>query len=185
MESFSARKHPRSRSQIPTNDGFAFGDGHNNSSAIISRLRPILWILSSVYLLFVVLATGRKNCSFAKTARVSLLHNPHEKKTLASALPCSSGPYAAAGQFAITRWRTPTKLTGDPDLPLHNTSSVGICVSCITFHKMSTLLHCSKFINVSIIIVASSSIGAGDDHETDAGCFGARADSNCFFVTRK
>ena len=130
-------------------------------------------------------ATGRKNCSFAKTARVSLLHNPHEKKTLASALPCSSGPYAAAGQFAITRWRTPTKLTGDPDLPLHNTSSVGICVSCITFHKMSTLLHCSKFIDVSIIIVASSSIGAGDDHETDAGCFGARADSNCFFVTRK
>ena len=31
----------------------------------------------------------------------------------------------------------------------------------------------------------SSSIGAGDDHETDAVWFGGRADSNCFFVTRK
>ncbi len=52
---------------------------------------------------------------------------------------------------------------------------------------MSTLLHRSEFIDVSIIIVASSSIGAGDDHETDAdaGCFGGRANSNYFFVARK
>jgi len=50
---------------------------------------------------------------------------------------------------------------------------------------MSSLLHRSDFIDVSIVIVASSSIGAGDDHETNAGCFGWRADSNCFFVTRK
>ena len=133
-------------------------------------------------------ATGRKNCSFAKTARGSPLpqtttHN--NKKTLASALLCSSGPYDAAGQIAITRWTTPTKLTGDPDLPLLNTPSEAICASCFTLHVMSSLLHCSEFIDVSIVIVASSSIGAGDDHETDAGCFGGRADSNCFFVTRK
>jgi hypothetical protein len=50
---------------------------------------------------------------------------------------------------------------------------------------MSSLLHRSEFIDVSIVIVASSSIGAGDDHETDAGCFGGCPDSNCFFVTRK
>jgi hypothetical protein len=50
---------------------------------------------------------------------------------------------------------------------------------------MSSLLHRSEFIDVSIAIVASSSIGAGDDHETDARCFGGRADSNCFFMTRK
>ena len=134
------------------------------------------------------LATGRKNCSFAKTARRSPLpqtttHN--EKKNLASALPCSSGHYAAAGQIAITRWRTPTKLTGDPDLPLHNTPSEAICASCFTLHLMSSLLHRSKCVEVSIVIVASSSIGAGDDYETDAGCLGGRADSNCFFVTRK
>ena len=91
-----------------------------------------------------------------------------KKKTLASALPCSSGPYAAAGQIAITRWRTPTKLTGDPDLPLHNTPSEAICAICITFHEISTPPHRSKFIDFSIVIVASSSIGAGDDHETDA-----------------
>ena len=132
--------------------------------------------------------TGGKNCSLAKTARGSLLpqtttHN--EKKTLASALPCSSVPYAAAGQIAITRWRTPTKLTGDPDLPLHNTPSKAICVICITFHEMSTPPHRGEFIDFSIVIVASSSIGAGDDHETNAGWFGGRADSNCFFVTRK
>jgi len=64
-------------------------------------------------------------------------HN--EKKNLASALPCSSGHYAAAGQIAITRWRTPTKLTGDPDLPLHNTPSEVICASCFTLHLMSSL----------------------------------------------
>jgi hypothetical protein len=110
-------------------------------------------------------------------------HN--EKKNLASALPCSSGHYAAAGQIAITRWRTPTKLTGGPDLPLHNTPSEAICTSCFTLHLMSSLLHRSECIDVSIVIVASSSIGAGDDHETDAGCFDRRADSNCFFVTRK
>ena len=108
-----------------------------------------------------------------------------KKKTLTSALPCSSRPYAAAGQIAITRWRTPTKLTGDPNLPLHNTPSEAICAICITFHEMSIPPHCSKFIDFSIIIVASSSIGAGDDHETDAGWFGGRADSNCFFVMRK
>jgi len=50
---------------------------------------------------------------------------------------------------------------------------------------MSTLLHHSEFIDVSIVIVASSSIGAGDDHETDAGCFGGRANSNYFFEARK
>ncbi len=98
-----------------------------------------------------------------------------EKKNLASVLPCSSGPYAAAGQIAIIRWRTPTKLTGNPDLPLHNTPSKAICAICITFHEMSTPPHCSEFINFSIVIVASSSIGAGDDHETDEGWFGGRA----------
>ena len=135
-----------------------------------------------------VFATGVKNCSLAKSARGSLLpqtttHNG--KKTLASALPCSSRPYAAAGQIAITRWRMPAKLTGDPNLPLHNTPSEAICTICITFHEMSTPPHHSEFINFSIVIVASSSIGAGDDHETDAGWFGGRADSNCFFVLRK
>jgi hypothetical protein len=93
----------------------------------------------------------------AKTARRSLLpqtttHN--EKKTLASALPCSSRPYAAAGQITITRWRTPTKLTGDPNLPLHNTPSEAICAICITFHEISTPPHRSEFIDFSIIIVA-------------------------------
>ena len=122
-------------------------------------------------------ATGHKNCSFAKTARGSPLpqttaHN--KKKTLASTLPCSSGPYVTAGQITITRWRTPTKLTGDPDLPLLNTPSEAICASCFTLHVMSSLLHCSEFIDVSIVIDASSSIGAGDDHETDAGCFGGQ-----------
>jgi hypothetical protein len=132
-------------------------------------------------------ATGGKNCSLAKTARGSLLPQTttHTKKTLSSALPCSSGPYAAAGQIAINPWRTPTKLTGNPDLPLHDTPSEAICASCITFHEMSTLLHRSEFINFSIVIVASSSIGAGDDHETDAMCFGGRANSNYIFVTRK
>jgi hypothetical protein len=80
---------------------------------------------------------------------------------------------------------TPTKLTGDPNLSLHNTPSEAICAICITFQAMITPPHCSEFIDFSIIIVASSSIGAGDDHETDAGWFGGRADSNCFFVTRK
>ena len=130
----------------------------------------------------------------AKTARSQKLlaeflfppnHNPHKKKKCASALPCSSGPYAAAGQIAITRWMTPTKLTGDPNLPLHNTPSEAICAICITFQAMITPPHRSEFIDFSIIIVASSSIGAGDDHETDAGWFGWRADSNCFFVPRK
>jgi hypothetical protein len=107
----------------------------------------------------------------AKTARGSLLPqtttHKTKKKNLASALPCSSGPYAAAGQIAIIRWRTPTKLTGDPDLPLHNTPSKAICAIYITFHEMSTPPHCSEFIDFSIVIVASSSIGAGDDHGTD------------------
>jgi len=85
----------------------------------------------------------------------------HNKKSLASALPCSSGHYAATGQIAIARWRTPTKLTGDPDLPLHNTPSEAICASRFTLHLMSSLLHRSEFIYVSIVIVASSSIGAG------------------------
>jgi hypothetical protein len=107
-----------------------------------------------------------------------------KKKTLASVLPCSSRPYAAARQIAITRWSTPTKLTGDPNLPLHNTPSKAICAICITFHEMSTHPHRSEYIDFSIVIVASSSIGAGD-HETDAGWFGGRADLNCFFVTRK
>ena len=134
------------------------------------------------------LATGGKNCSLAKLLADLFSPKPQpttKKKTLTSALPCSSRPYAAAGQIAITRWRTPTKLTGDPNLPLHNTPSEAICAICITFHEMSIPPHCSKFIDFSIIIVASSSIGAGDDHETDAGWFGGRTDSNCFFVTRK
>ena len=132
-------------------------------------------------------ATGGKNCSLAKTARGSRLPQTttHTKKTLASALPCSSEPYAAAGQISITPWRTPTKLTGDPDLPLHDTPSEAICASCITFHEMSTLLQRSKFIDFSIVIVASSSIGAGDDHETNAVCFGRRANSKYFFVAEK
>jgi hypothetical protein len=50
---------------------------------------------------------------------------------------------------------------------------------------MSTPPHPSDFIDFSILIVASSSIGAGDDHETDAGWFSGHADLNCFFVTRK
>ena len=50
---------------------------------------------------------------------------------------------------------------------------------------MSTLLHRREFIDGSIVIVASSSIGAGDDNETDAGCFGGRANLNYFFVARK
>jgi hypothetical protein len=50
---------------------------------------------------------------------------------------------------------------------------------------MSTLLHHSEFIDFSIVIVASSSIGAGDDHETNAVCFGGRANSSYFFVVRK
>jgi len=108
-----------------------------------------------------------------------------KKKKFASALPCSSRPYAAAGQIAITRWRTPTKLTGDPNLPLHNTPSKAIRTICITFHEMITPPHRSEFIDFSILIVASSSIGAGDDHETNAGWFGGRADLNCFFLTRK
>jgi hypothetical protein len=132
-------------------------------------------------------ATGGKNCSLAKIARGSLLpqtttHN--EKKTLASRLSCSSRPYATARQIAITRWRTPTKLTGDPNLPLHNTPSEAICAICITFHEMSTHPHRSEYIDFSIVIIASSSIGAGD-HETDAGWFGGRADLNFFFVIRK
>jgi len=49
---------------------------------------------------------------------------------------------------------------------------------------MNTPTHYSEFIDFSIVIVASSSID-GDDHETDAGWFGGRADSNCFFVLRK
>ncbi len=110
---------------------------------------------------------------------------PTWKKNLASALPCSSGPYAATRQITITPWRMPTKLMGNPDLPLHDTPSKAICASCITFHEMSTLLHCSEFINFSIVIVAISSIGAGDDHETDAVCFGGCANSNYFFVARK
>ena len=122
-----------------------------------------------------------KNC-----LRISSPPNHNlQKKTLASALPCSSRPYAAAGKIAITRRRTPTKLTGDPNLPLHNTPSEAICVICINFHEMSTPPHRSELIDFSIVIVASSSIGAGDDHETDAGWFGGRTDSNCFFVTRK
>ncbi len=104
------------------------------------------------------------------------------KKTLTSALPCSSRLYAAARQIAITPWGTPTNFTGDPDLPLHDTPSEAICVGCITFHEMSTLLHRSKFIDFSIVIVASSSIGAGDDHEIDAVCFGGCTNSNYFFV---
>ena len=112
-------------------------------------------------------------------------HNPPEKKTVASTLLCSSGPYAAAGKITITPWRTPTELTGDPDLPLLDTPSEAICAICFTFHEMSTLLHRSKFIDVSIVIIASSSIGAGYDHETDAGCFGGRANLNYFFVARK
>ena len=107
------------------------------------------------------------------------------KKTVASALTCSSGPYAAGEQIAITPWRTPTKLTGDPDLPLLDVPSEAICAICFTFHDMSTLLHRTEFIDVSIVIVASSSIGAGDDHETNAGCFGGRANLNYFFVARK
>ena len=91
---------------------------------------------------------------------------------------------AVAGQIANTPWRTPTKLMGDPDLPLLDTPSEAICAICFTFLEMSTLLHRSEFINVSIIIVASSSIGAGDDHETDAGCFGGRVNLNYFFVAR-
>ena len=99
-------------------------------------------------------ATGRKNCLFAKTARRSPLPQTttrNEKKNLASALPCSSRHYAAAGQIAITRWRAPTKLTGDPDLPLHNTPSKAICMSCFTLYLMSSLLHRSEFIDVSIV----------------------------------
>jgi hypothetical protein len=121
-----------------------------------------------------------KNCSQISSPPN---HKPHKKK--ASALLCSSGPYAAAGQIAIIPCRMPTKLTGDQDLPLHNTPSEAICASCITFHEMSTLLHRSEFIDFSIVIVVSSSIGAGDDHETDAVCFGGRANSNHFFVARK
>ena len=131
-----------------------------------------------------VYGSSQKWCHFSETTS-SPQPQPTTKKNLASVLPCSSGHYAAAGQIAITRWRTPTKLTGNPDLPLHNTPSEAICVSCFTLHVMSSLLHCSEFIDVSIVIVASSSIVAGDDHETDAGCFGGRTDSNCFFVTRK
>jgi len=77
------------------------------------------------------------------------------------------------------------KLTGDPDLPLLDIPSEAICAICFTFHEMSTLLHHTDFMDVSIVIVTSSSIGAGDDHETDAGCFGGRANLNYFFVTRK
>jgi len=73
---------------------------------------------------------------------------------------------AVAGQIANTPWRTPTKLMGDPDLPLLDTPSEAICAICFTFLEMSTLLHRSEFINVSIIIVASSSIGAGDTMNT-------------------
>jgi len=77
------------------------------------------------------------------------------------------------------------KLTVDPDLPLLDTPSEAICAICFNFHEMSTLLHRIEFIDVSIVIVASSSIRAGDDHETDAGCFGGRANLNYFFVARK
>jgi len=54
----------------------------------------------------VSLATGRKSCSFAKyCSRISSSpnHNPQRKKTLASALSCSSGPYATAGQITQRR----------------------------------------------------------------------------------
>ena len=46
------------------------------------------------------------------------------------------------------------KLTGDPNLPLHNTPSEAICAICITFHEISTPPHRSEFIDFSIVIVA-------------------------------
>ena len=88
-------------------------------------------------------ATVRKNCCCPQ-------HTQKNSKTPTSALPCSSGLYAAKGPIAITLWRTPTKLTGDPNLPLLDTPIEAICVIFITFCEISTVLHRNKLIDVSI-----------------------------------
>ncbi len=67
-------------------------------------------------------------------------------KNSPSALPCSSGPHAAAGPSAITLWMTPTKLTGNLAPPLLDTPFKAICVIFITFNEMSTILHHVGFI---------------------------------------
>jgi hypothetical protein len=74
------------------------------------------------------------------------------------ALPCSPSPYAAAGPYAITLWRTPPKLTGDLALPLLDPPIEAYRVIFITLNEMSVVLHHSGFIYVPINAVASLSI---------------------------
>jgi hypothetical protein len=79
------------------------------------------------------------------TVRAKIL-SASNSKNFASALPCSSGPHAAAGPSAIILWRTPAKLKGDLALPLLDTPFEVICAIFITFNEMSTVLHHIGFI---------------------------------------
>ena len=67
----------------------------------------------------------------------------------------SSSPYADAGPIAITVGSMPTNLTGNLSQPLVDTPLIAICTVFITFNEISTVLHHSGFITVSIVPVAS------------------------------
>ena len=56
------------------------------------------------------LATGGKK---QKTARGQTQHTRKKLQKTRGGSPVRPGPYAAAGPFAITLWRTPAKLTGN------------------------------------------------------------------------
>jgi hypothetical protein len=67
-------------------------------------------------------------------------------------LPCLSRPYAAVAPISKTMKTLPTKLAGVlPHTPIV-TSIKAIWEIFIIFGKMSTFLHHSKFIAVSIIM---------------------------------
>ena len=127
----------------------------------------------------------RKNCLIHSVPN----HNTHTQNPQkpASVLPCSSGPYATAGPITITLWRTPTKLMGNPDLPLLNTPIKAICVIFITFCEISTVLDWSKLIDVSTIhcrcciFINWREVWPWNRWMQ----FHGRANSNCFCVTRK
>ena len=101
-EGFFVRVAPGAGGAIPCGYGGHIGDRREGGSGCVFFVHA----LSLFYVVKMPQATGRKNCSFAKTARRAPLSpkpQPTQKKKCASVLPCSSGPYAAAGQITITR----------------------------------------------------------------------------------
>jgi hypothetical protein len=108
------------------------------------------------------LQVAKTACRQKLLPELPLNHNTKQKKQCKKSLPLLPhlyGPFILVAYFSKTMKTPPTKLASDLTHTPINTPIEAIWVILITFYILSTFLHHSKFVAVSIIAVASSSIG--------------------------